>query len=153
MNNFQIDVRLGGWLSSSAARRLEKAAVQVLKRHGAAPGSELTIVLTDENEMQRLNREYRGIDKPTDVLSFGMDDRLPGDHDYLGDVVIAVPLAEAQAQAAGHDLLSELSLLSVHGVLHLLGHDHASDVERDAMWRMQDEILAQLGITARRTEV
>jgi probable rRNA maturation factor len=82
-----------------------------------------------------------------------MDDRIPGDHEYLGDVVIAVPLAEAQARDAGHDLLSELSLLSVHGLLHLLGHDHADESERKAMWRMQEEILAQLGIRARPTEI
>lgn len=142
-----------GRFSSGMAAQLERAAVLVLERHRIAPGAELTIVLTDENEMQRLNREYRGIDKPTDVLSFGMDDRLPGDHQYLGDVVIAVPLAEAQARDAGHDLLSELSLLSVHGLLHLLGHDHADEVERKAMWRMQEEILAQLGIRARPTEI
>lgn len=139
-------------LPSRFAARLKQAAVLTLQRYDVAAGTELGVVLTDEKQLRRLNRDFRGIDEATDVLSFGMNVELPTGHVYLGDVIIAVPVARVQARAAGHDELSELSLLVVHGVLHLLGHDHAGAEERAAMWEAQEEILSRLDLKARPTE-
>ena len=93
--------------------------------------------------LRSLNRRFRGEDRTTDVLSFA------GEGDYLGDIAISVPRARTQARAGGHSLEAELQLLVVHGVLHLLGHDHASPAQRRAMWAAQDAILEKLGLPLR----
>jgi probable rRNA maturation factor len=113
-------------------------------RHENAPDGELTVVLADADRARALNRQFAGEEHATDVLSF--PDWTNGDEGlrYFGDVVIAVPVAEAQANAAGHDLSDEMALLAVHGVLHLLGHDHAGRAERAKMEAAQREILAAL---------
>ncbi len=108
--------------------------------------SELSIVLTDDARLQQLNREYLGIDAPTDVLSFPASETDPETGArYIGDILISIPRAQAQADAAGHPLESEVQLLVVHGVLHLLGHDHAEAEEKARMWKAQAEILEHLG--------
>jgi len=108
---------------------------------------DLSIVLTDDARLRQLNREYLGIDAPTDVLSFPASETDPeSGGSYLGDILISVPRARQQAGAAGHPLASEVQLLVVHGVLHLLGHDHATSEERSRMWAAQSAILASLGL-------
>jgi probable rRNA maturation factor len=97
--------------------------------------------------LQELNRDYLGIDAPTDVLSFPASETDPETGArYLGDILISVPRAQSQAEAAGHALESEVQLLVVHGVLHLLGHDHAKPEEKRRMWKAQAEILESLGL-------
>ncbi len=125
---------------------IEAAAKSALAQQNAS--GELTIVMTDDAQLQQLNREYLGIDAPTDVLSFPSDEIDPesGIH-YLGDILISVPRAEQQARSAGHALEAEIQLLVVHGVLHLLGHDHARPDEKSRMWSAQSEILAKLGLS------
>jgi len=94
-----------------------------------------------------LNREYLGIDAPTDVLSFPASETDPETGArYIGDILISIPRARGQATAAGHPLESEVQLLVVHGVLHLLGHDHAQAEEKARMWKAQAEILESLGL-------
>lgn len=112
----------------------------------------LCLVITDDETVRDLNHRYRDIDRPTDVLSFstreGQDFVSPGEADaYLGDVIISLPRARAQAGRAGEALRDELALLAVHGCLHLLGYDHATEAERDAMWARQREILAAFDIS------
>ena len=109
-------------------------------------------MLTDRDEIRRLNGVYRGLDQVTDVLSFELNETLPEGGTYLGDVVIALPVAQEQADAGGHALLAELSLLVIHGVLHLLGYDHADSGAKDEMWSRQAEILEELGLHASPTE-
>ena len=110
---------------------------------------ELTIVITGDDQLRRLNHAFRQIDAPTDVLSFG-NDQPPGDLEppgglcYLGDIVISYTRAKAQAKAGGHPIEAELQLLVVHGVLHLLGHDHYTRAEKAIMWQAQHEIYAEL---------
>jgi probable rRNA maturation factor len=126
---------------------LERAAQAALEHESQASESELTIVLTDDARLHQLNREYLGVDAPTDVLSFPASETDPETGaQYLGDILISIPRAQAQADAAGHPLESEVQLLVVHGVLHLLGHDHAEAEEKPHMWRAQSEILEQLGL-------
>jgi probable rRNA maturation factor len=107
----------------------------------------LTLVITGDNHIESLNKEYRGITAPTDVLSFPTSYPDPDSGtNYLGDVLISFPRAVAQAAEVGHLVDQELQLLVVHGVLHLLGHDHVKTGEGRKMWAAQAEILDKLGI-------
>lgn len=125
---------------------LERAAKAALLQQ-SAPEADLTLVLTGDSQIQALDREYLDKDVPTDVLSFPSCETDPETgRRYLGDIIISVPRAEAQSIAAGHSLDAELSLLVIHGVLHLLGHDHAGAKEKARMWAAQSEVLTQLGI-------
>ncbi len=112
--------------------------------------AELTVVLTSDTEVRELNRRHAGTDAETDVLAFpgGSTDPDSG-LAYLGDVVIAVPVAERQAATAGHALRDELALLTIHGVLHLLGHDHQDAASRAKMQAAQRAALRRMGITFR----
>lgn len=113
---------------------------------------EWSLSFIDAAAMQELNRTYRGVDRPTDVLAFsqeegdGPDLPLPGR--LLGDVVVAVDVACAQAEARGHAADAELALLVAHGLLHLLGEDHDTAPRKARMWRRQGELLALLGMPA-----
>jgi probable rRNA maturation factor len=127
---------------------LERSAQEALQK--LRPGSELdmSIVLSDDDQLQALNRQFLGVDAPTDVLSFPADEPEPDPDSqvqYLGDILISYPRAVVQAAAGGHALLDELQLLIVHGVLHLLGYDHTTQDEKAAMWALQAEILTGLG--------
>ncbi|MGI8552845.1 MAG: rRNA maturation RNase YbeY [Dehalococcoidia bacterium] len=119
--------------------------------------AELSIVITDDATVQRLNRAFRGYDEPTDVLSFGLSDRskpavdgeeivifpaVPGDLLHLGEVVISYPTADRQAVEHNRPLEEELRHLLIHGILHLLGHDHAESEETAVMRRREVALLA-----------
>lgn len=105
-----------------------------------APGAaSFGVRLTSDREMRRLNRSYRGKDRPTDVLSFPGEPTPEGRH--VGDVVIAVPLARRQAAEAGHSPARELKVLLLHGALHCLGHDHETD--EGEMERLEREIAGR----------
>lgn len=131
------------------ARRAVRAALAVEPPAGAV---ELNVVLADNRAVRRLNRDWRGQDKPTNVLSFPAQDgaggpRLPaGVRAPLGDVVVACGVAAAEAAAQGKRLSAHLAHLVVHGVLHLLGHDHQADAEAERMEALEARILRRLGI-------
>jgi probable rRNA maturation factor len=138
----------------SAARGLGRHATFVRRvcrgalRAVGESGAELSVALVDDAEMQRLNRDWRGKDRTTDVLAFALregelaDVQEPG---LLGDVVVSVPTAERQARERGHALERELAELLVHGILHLLGYDHErSPAEARRMFREQRRVLAEL---------
>lgn len=138
--------------STTYEQLLELSALETLKDQPAwslqplPENYELTIVLTDDAQLQELNRSFLDIDAPTDVLAFPADEADPDSQAlYLGDVLISFPRAQAQASAGGHPVTQELQLLVVHGVLHLLGHDHAEPQEKAAMWAAQAKILTRLG--------
>lgn len=151
MINFNVDPK---FKNPKTEEVLKRAAEIALAAAGSQRLYELTIVLTSDAKIQKLNRQFRGESQPTDVLSFPADelDLETGEH-YLGDVVISVPRAKEQAEKDGHPLEAELQLLTVHGVLHLLGHDHGSEAEREKMWAQQDEILTKLGSYLRSVHV
>jgi len=128
---------------------IERAARAALTHHASRESLDvdLSIVLTDDARLHQLNRDYLGIDAPTDVLSFPASESDPETGArYLGDILISIPRAQEQATAAGHALESEVQLLVVHGALHLLGHDHAEAKEKKKMWKAQGEILESLGL-------
>lgn len=124
---------------------LERAALTTLTNQDAE--GDISIVLTDDSQLQQLNRDFLGIDTPTDVLSFPASETDPETgRRYLGDILVSVSRAEDQAGAAGHALEDEVQLLIVHGTLHLLGHDHAEAEEKDRMWKAQAEVMARIGL-------
>ena len=108
----------------AAARRLRPWLAALLAALAPEAGS-LGVRFTGDREMRRVNRQFRGKDQPTDVLSFPGD--AAGEEDHLGDLLISVPTARRQAAAAGHGVERELKTLLLHGVLHCLGHDHETD--------------------------
>lgn len=121
----------------------------VLARESCPAATSLACVITNDVEIQDLNRQYRSVDEPTDVLAFSATEGsafiMPeGEPPYLGDIIISLPAARRQASEAGHSTAEELALLAIHGCLHLLGYDHADEAERSRMWHVQDQILAAL---------
>jgi probable rRNA maturation factor len=126
---------------------LERAARATLEHEAQSLDSELSVILTDDARLHELNLNYLGVDAPTDVLSFPASETDPETGaPYIGDILISIPRAQTQAEAAGHSLEAELQLLVVHGVLHLIGHDHAQAKEKARMWKAQAEILESLGL-------
>jgi probable rRNA maturation factor len=132
-------------VDEAALQRLMVYALDELHVH---PDAELGIVLVDEAAMEQLHVQWMDEPGPTDVLSFPMDELRPGTEDamtpagLLGDIVLCPQVAASQAVAAGHDLIDELLLLTCHGLLHLLGFDHAEPEEEREMFGIQGELLA-----------
>ena len=144
-DDFYLQVEVD--IHDDQVRLLKKNVARVFQILNILPDS-TTILLSDDQRIQALNRDYRNFDKPTDVLSFPGGDPLPGipeSERYLGDIIISVPTASRQAQASGNSLDGELCLLVIHGILHLLGYDHESSSEKETMWHKQEEILLSLG--------
>lgn len=172
-----IDEREGGagnkeeeWMD-----QLEKLLVIAGRKEEITNGI-VTLTLTDDAGIQELNRQYRGLDKPTDVLSFSLvegeepdihyndeyeasEDGEAGEEnwkdedksenpfeDLLGDIVISIPRAEAQAADYGHSFERELGFLFVHGFLHLLGYDHGDEEQEREMFTKQEEVLKEAGL-------
>lgn len=129
---------------------LLETAFQMEKLEGDC---ELSLTFVDNETIHEINREYRGVDRPTDVISFALEEGeeleivgtdLPR---VLGDIIISVPKAREQAKEYGHSFMRELGFLAVHGFLHLLGYDHETDEEEALMFRKQEEILQKHGLT------
>lgn len=134
----QVNIEtLANWLDTTLA------FLQVPRNSG------LTCVISNDEHIQLLNRDYRSTDEPTDVLSFSakegtefvVPEELPP---YLGDIIISLPTAERQAAEASHSIEKELALLAVHGCLHLLGYEHADEDTKARMWQVQEQILQKL---------
>jgi probable rRNA maturation factor len=145
-----INVEIAG----SVAADLEKAGINhavilssaetVLVYEDVKDG-ELTILVTDDEQMQKLNQAHRQDDTTTDVLAFPAGYTDPDTNSiYLGDVIISYPRAADQASAGGHHLKLEIQLLTIHGVLHLLGYDDEEENNKERMWAAQSNILARL---------
>ncbi|MDO4813837.1 MAG: rRNA maturation RNase YbeY [Gemella sp.] len=116
--------------------------------------TEFSLSFVDEKEIHDINKEYRGIDRPTDVISFALNDDVEGeleiiggeDMNYIGDIIICTNIAEEQAKEYGHSYERELGFLAVHGFLHLLGYDHMTEEEEKVMFGKQNQILEQFGL-------
>ena len=136
-------------ISSNTTFDVEKvvrAVSETLIAHNSED-SEVSVLLTDDPHMTQLNRKYREIDGPTDVLAFAIqegEDNIDLNANVLGDVVISLETAERQAKEETHSLEEEVAFLTVHGVLHLLGYDHQSQNEGCVMFEKQDIILQRL---------
>ena len=138
------------WATPAAfedAQELITRAAQAALRHEGREG-DITVLLMGDEAIHSMNRDYRGVDRPTDVLSFPAWEgealaQIPDA--YLGDIAISVDTAKRQAREYGHSLSRELSFLTVHGTLHLLGYDHMEEGERARMFALQNEILEGIG--------
>jgi probable rRNA maturation factor len=139
-------------IDESALQRLATYALDAMKVH---PDADVAIVLVDTGAMEALHVQWMGEPGPTDVLSFPMDELRPGNDDQvtpaglLGDVVLCPQVAEAQAETAGHSTMDELLLLTTHGLLHLLGFDHAEPEEEKEMFSLQRDILIGFALSER----
>jgi probable rRNA maturation factor len=145
----QVDPAIEQEVAPAALRRAANAAFRA--QHSLCE-AELTVVLTSDAHVEELNKAYRGVESPTDVLAFGSAEptsqfvEAPSADAYLGDVVISLPRAQAQTAEFGLSLEEELSVLVVHGTLHLLGYDHEAAEGREEMWRLQGKVLQLLGV-------
>ena len=108
------------------------------------PDADVSVVLIDDAKMRPINAQWRNIDKPTDVLAFAQSDSFSAQSHILGDVLISVETAARQAVEHGHSLERELTVLFVHGVLHLLGYDHIEDDEAEEMEALERVLLGKL---------
>jgi len=142
-----VEEEFRGVVDESWARRI---AQTVLKAEGVAPPYEVGLVFTDSETVQQLNRDYRGVDEPTDVLAFYMLSQKEADDSFalppdgvtrLGEVIISYPQAVEQAREQGHSLERELALLIIHGILHLLDYDHEKPAEESKMRERERELL------------
>ena len=145
-------------IANESGQAADELALLSVARHalgamGVNPLAEMSVLLVDEAYMSELNKRWMQSDGPTDVLAFPMDeleaDRGPGpgsdtsEPALLGDVVLCPAVAARQARTAGHSSAAELQLLTVHGVLHLLGYDHADQEEERTMFGLQDRLLTE----------
>lgn len=123
---------------------------QALKTLGIEDDVEVSCVLVDDERIHEINREYRHIDRSTDVISFAMEDNdqfyVEGMPRTLGDIFISVDHAKKQAEEYGHSLRREMCFLFTHGILHLLGYDHMTDEQEKEMFGLQEQILGALSI-------
>jgi len=143
-----------GRLAEDAAETVEKLIRFAADYENIKEDCEVSITITDNEEIRKLNRDYRGKDQPTDVLSFALEESGDGESEILdadmprvlGDIIISLDKAREQAEEYGHSFMRELGFLAVHGFLHLLGYDHGTEEEEKIMFRKQDEILEQFGL-------
>jgi len=129
-----------------------RAAAEMVGQLYGVENGEVSVTLTNNEYIHTLNKEYRGIDRPTDVLSFALNESEEPEMvdgpavNVLGDLIISVERAEEQAADYGHSLRREVAFLTVHGMLHLLGYDHMEDEEREEMEAEQRFVMEKLGI-------
>lgn len=109
---------------------------------------EFNVIFVDSNTIHEINKTYRHVDRVTDVISFALEDykTIELDHRLLGDIYICTEKAEEQAKEYGHSFLRELSFLTIHGLLHLLGYDHMTEEEEKIMFQKQEDILNEFGV-------
>ena len=144
-------------------RWIDKLQV-ILHKAGEVEGvmdGEVALTFVDDEAIRELNKSYRGLDKPTDVLSFAMNEQTdeewdihydeefdePADNNLLGDIIISLPRAMEQSEEYGHSLEREIGFLFVHGFLHLIGYDHQDEASEKEMFAKQEQILAEVGLT------
>ena len=130
--------------------KILKKLIKYALKHENLDNVEFDIIFVENKKIKELNKEYRNIDKPTDVITFALEDYQKVIYDrirVLGDIYISIEQAKEQAKEYGHSYLRELSFLMIHGFLHLLGYDHVNDEEEKIMFEKQEEILNEYGIS------
>ena len=151
LENDQDKIVIDDALKSRLVAGLNAAA----RLHGLTEQTEVDITIVDDEEIHRLNREYRDVDRPTDVLSFALDEGgedepelldAPEEH-LLGDIIISVETAQRQGEEFGHGLTREVVYLAVHGLLHLLGYDHMTEEDKVVMRAKEEEALREIELS------
>lgn len=144
-----------GEVTAEQLEMLEQILREAAASENVPDGTEVGVSFVDNERIRLMNRDYRGKDAPTDVLSFALEEEGEGEVDIigadmplvLGDIVISIPKAKEQAAEYGHSFMRELGFLAVHGFLHLLGYDHETEEEERVMFAKQEEILTRFGLT------
>ena len=149
MENAQDKIELGEYLE----QRLQDGLNAVAKLHDLDDMTEVDITIVDDEEIHQLNRDYRNVDRPTDVLSFALDEDdedepelLEGQLHLLGDIIISAETATRQAEEFGHGLEREIVYLALHGLLHLLGYDHMVEEDKVIMRAKEEEALRAINL-------
>lgn len=140
-----VEVEIMNEQEENIPETLTTLLVKLLNKAAEMEGikdKEVAVTFVDNDHIQQLNRQFRDKDKPTDVLSFPLDEE-----DALGDIIISIPKAREQAEQYGHSFEREMGFLAVHGFLHLLGYDHETEEEEKAMFGRQEQILLEYGLT------
>jgi probable rRNA maturation factor len=147
----QLDPQIEAEIDEERLHHLAVETLRLVRKgswgKGVAQSFELGLFITDDEGIKELNRRYRGIDEPTDVLAFGGEAEgfvSPPDEPHLGDIIISFPQAASQAQERGHSVAQEIDLLFLHGLLHLLGYEGETPEARVRMWARQEEVLGTL---------
>jgi probable rRNA maturation factor len=150
----RVEVELVDETGATASDHLELVrdrALRALQREGLAGDYQVTLTIVSDRRIRELNREHRGVDRVTDVLSFPLASQdgaafvlPPSEPTHLGDVVVALEQARRQAARYGHSFERELAYLTAHGILHLLDYDHEAEADRARMRAREEEILADL---------
>ena len=150
MENAQDKIALGEYLE----KRLQDGLNAVAKLHDLDDMTEVDITIVDDEEIHQLNRDYRNVDRPTDVLSFALDEDdedepelMEGQPHLLGDIIIYAETATLQAEEFGHGLEREIVYLAVHGLLHLLGYDHMVEEDKVIMRAKEEEALSAINLS------
>lgn len=125
---------------------VEDVMKECLKVEGKSENYEISLSFVDNDEIQQLNRDYRGVDSETDVLSFPMDHGFEIDIPILGDIVISIEKADEQAKEFGHDLKREIAYLTAHSMFHLMGYDHMDEEEKTIMRQKEKSVMGNLKI-------
>lgn len=129
---------------------VEKVLYKAMEKEGLENTS-FNLIIVDNEYIHELNKTYRNIDRETDVITFALEDEdslvIGTDERILGDIYISIDKARSQAEEYGHGLLRELAFLAVHGFYHLLGYDHMSQEEEEIMFKKQEEVLLEYGIS------
>lgn len=142
-------------LSEYMEKRLHDGLNAVARLHDLDDMTEVDITIVDDEEIHTLNREYRNVDRPTDVLSFALDEGeedepqlIDGPEEHLlGDIIISAETAQRQGEEFGHGLEREIVYLAVHGLLHLLGYDHMTDEDKKIMRAKEEEALREIRLS------
>lgn len=146
MKNFEINDLFGVDFKYDYLKKVIKRTL----KHENVKKAYFSIIFVDNERIQEINREYRGKDAVTDVISFALEDSpdiIANNIRVLGDIYICIPRMIEQSEAYGHSIKRELSFLCVHGLLHLLGYDHMKKEDEELMFGLQEDILNEEGIT------
>ncbi|GGJ63050.1 putative rRNA maturation factor [Anoxybacillus voinovskiensis] len=143
-----------GEVTDEQIQTLEQLLCYAAEVEQVPDGAEVSVSFVDNEQIQIINRDYRGKDQPTDVISFALEEMGEGEIEIigadippvLGDIIISIPKAKEQATEYGHSFMRELGFLAVHGFLHLLGYDHETEKEEKEMFAKQEQILEKYGL-------
>ncbi|MEC5261049.1 rRNA maturation RNase YbeY [Bacillus amyloliquefaciens] len=142
-------------VSADALQEVEKLLQFAAKKEGVQDQAEVSVTIVTNNEIREINRDYRGKDTPTDVISFALEEEGEDEVEIvgadmppvLGDIIISADRTKEQAEEYGHSFMRELGFLAVHGFLHLLGYDHMTKEEEEEMFSKQKDLLDEYGLT------
>nr|WGD99570.1 rRNA maturation RNase YbeY [Bacillus velezensis] len=142
-------------VSADALQEVEKPLQFAAEKEGVQDQAEVSVTIVTNEEIREINRDYRGKDTPTDVISFALEEEGEDEVEIvgadmppvLGDIIISADRTEEQAEEYGHSFMRELGFLAVHGFLHLLGYDHMTKEEEEEMFSKQKDLLDEYGLT------